>query len=330
MRLLTRSDVQRAITMPEAVELIRRAFSELSTGQATVPLRIALPQEQHDGVTLVMPGYLPGVDALGVKIVSVHHRNRECNLPLIHALVIVIDPVTGQPVAAMEGGSLTALRTGAASGVATDLLARKDAAVAAIIGAGTQARAQILALVAVRPLKRIHIYDHHPEKIQALIADVQSEIGSAVELLAAGSSSEAVREAQIICTVTTSHTPVFDGADVQPGTHINGIGSYQPEMQEVDCTTLQRAAKIVVDSREGALSEAGDLLVALYQRAIQMSDIYGEIGEITAGLKPGRENDAEITYFKSVGNAAQDAAIAHAIYLQALKSNLGIELDLMA
>ncbi len=329
MRLLTRSDVQRALTMPEAVVIIRRTFSELSTGQATVPLRIALPQDKHAGVTLIMPGYLHHADALAVKIVSVHPRNHEHSLPLIHALIVVIDPATGQPVAAMEGSYLTALRTGAASGVATDLLARKDAAVAAIIGAGSQARAQILALAAVRPLKRIRIYDPHPEKIQALIAEVQKDIGSAIEFVVANSSTEAVREAQIICTVTTSRTPVFDGNELQPGAHVNAIGSYQPEMQEVDVTTLKRAAKIVIDSREGALTEAGDLLVALEQGAIQRSDIYAEIGEIAAGLKPGRENDEEITYFKSVGNAAQDAAMAHAIYQRALKDNLGTEIDLM-
>src|SRR5581483_4265603 len=249
MLLLTRSDVQRALTMGEAVEIIRRAFSELSTGQAVVPRRLALPREEHDAVT--------------VKIVSVHHRNRERNLPLIYALVVVIDPATGRPIAAMEGSYLTALRTGAASGVATDLLARRDAEVAAIIGAGTQARAQIIAIAAVRLIKRFLIYDRHPEKIQALIAEARTQMDPSIELLAARSASEAVREAQVICTVTTSRTPVFDGADLQPGTHINAIGSYTPEMQEVDCATLRRAAKIVVDSREGALSEAGDLLVAL-------------------------------------------------------------------
>ncbi|HWQ36552.1 MAG TPA: ornithine cyclodeaminase family protein [Blastocatellia bacterium] len=330
MRLLTRSDVERAITMRAAVEIIRRAFSELSTGQAVVPLRTAIEQRAHDGVTLFMPGYLRGSESLAVKIASVHHRNRERGLPLIHALVIVIDPATGQPVAAMEGGYLTALRTGAASGVATELLARRDAEVAAVIGAGGQSRTQIQALAVVRRLRRVLIFDREPEKVQALMAEFQPQLSSEIELCAAASAAEAVRQAHIICTATTSRTPVFDGADLQPGTHINAIGSYTPEMQEVDCLTLQRAAKIVIDSRAGALAEAGDLLIALERGAIQLSDIYGEIGEIAAGLKPGRESDDEITYFKSVGNAAQDAAIAHAIYQQALQHNLGTEFDLLA
>jgi ornithine cyclodeaminase len=327
MRILTRSDVERAITMRDAIDAVKRAFIELSTGSANVPLRIALPQAKHDGVTLFMPGYLSDSESLAVKVVSVHNRNAERNLPLIHAIVVVIDPATGQPVAAMEGGYLTALRTGAASGAATDLLARSDAAVAAVFGAGVQARTQILALAAVRQIERFWIYARHCEKIDALIAEMKPQLDSAIELLAAESPSQAVREAQVVCAATTSSTPVFNGEDLQTGAHVNGVGSFTPEMQEIDCATLKRASKIVIDSREGALAEAGDLIVALQQGAIQIPDIYGEIGEIAAGLKAGRENDEEITYFKSVGNAAQDAAVAQAIYQRALQENLGTEID---
>jgi ornithine cyclodeaminase len=330
MRLLTRSDVERAIPMREAIETVKRAFVELSTGSANIPLRVALPQEKHDGVTLFMPGYLSDSDSLAVKVVSVHNRNPKRHLPLIHAIVVVIDPVTGRPVAGIEGGYLTALRTGAASGAATDLLARQDAEVAAIIGAGVQARTQILAVAAVRPIKRFLIYARDRAKINALIAEMEPRIGSSAELLAAESPSQAVREAHVVCAATTSSTPVFDGADLPPGAHVNGVGSYQPEMQEIDSTTLKRASKIVVDSREAALAEAGDLIVAIERGEIRVEDIYGEIGEIAAGLKAGRESDDEITYFKSVGNAAQDAAVAQAIYQQALKADLGVEIDLEA
>ncbi len=328
MRVLTRSDVERAISMREAVEIVIQAFVELSTGKADVPLRVTLPQAKHDGVTLFMPAYLSDSESLAVKAVSVHDRNAERNLPRIHAIVVVIDPATGQPVAAMEGGYLTALRTGAATGAATELLARKDAEVAAVIGAGVQARAQILAVAAARPIKRCWIYARHREKINALIAEVQPQLGSSVELLAAESPSQAVREAQVVCAATTSSTPVFNGEDLQAGAHVNGVGSYKPEMQEIDSATLKRASKIVVDSREAALAEAGDLIVAIERGEIQIEDIYGEIGEIAAGLKPGREDDSEITYFKSVGNAAQDAAVAQAIYQRALKDELGVEIDL--
>lgn len=328
MRLLSRSDVQQSISMREAVELVKRAFSQLSTGRAEVPLRIALSRPERDGVTLFMPGYLSDSESLAVKIVSVHNRNAEHNLPRVNAIVIVIDPATGQPLAAMEGGYLTALRTGAASGAATDLLARRDAEVAAIIGAGVQARAQLLAVAAVRPIKRFRVYARRREGVEKMIAEMRSHLDPSVELLVADSPSQAAREAQVICAATTSSTPVFDGADLRPGAHVNGVGSYKPEMQEIDCATLRRASKIVVDSREGALHEAGDLLVAIERGEIRSSDIYAEIGEIAAGLKPGRESDGEITYFKSVGNAAQDAAVAQAIYRKALRENLGVEFDL--
>ena len=315
--------------MREAVEVVKRAFIELSTGRADVPLRIGLSQPERDGVTLVMPAYLRDSESIAVKVVSVHNRNAERNLPLINAVVIVIDPATGQAVAAMEGGYLTALRTGAASGAATDLLARRDAEVAAIIGAGAQARAQALAVAAVRPVKRIWIYSRRRDQVDEMIVEIRPQLGPSIELLAADSPSQAVREALVVCAATTSSTPVFDGDDLRPGAHVNGVGSYTPEMQEVDCVTLRRASKIVVDSREAAMAEAGDLIVALERGEIRPSDIYAEIGEIAAGLKPRRQDSDEITYFKSVGAAAQDAAVAQAIYQRALQEDLGVEIDLL-
>ncbi len=321
MRLLTQSDVRRSISMREAVEVVKRAFIELS-------LRIALSQPKHDGITLFMPGYLSDSESLAVKVVSVHDRNAERDLPLVNAVVIVIDPATGQAVAAMEGGYLTALRTGAGSGAATDLLARQDAEVAAIIGAGAQARAQALAIAAVRQVKRIWIYSRRRERVDEMIVDIRPQLGTSIELLAADSPSQAVREALVVCAATTSSTPVFDGADLRPGAHVNGVGSYKPEMQEIDCGALRRASKIVVDSREAAMAEAGDLIIAIERGEIQPSDVYAEIGEIAAGLKPGRQDDDEITYFKSVGNAAQDAAVAQAVYQRALQEGLGVEIDL--
>jgi len=327
MRLLNRSAVQQALSMTEAIEAVKRAFIELSTGSADIPLRTALPLAAYDGLTLVMPGYLSQADALAVKVVSIHNRNLEHNLPRIHALVIVIDPATGQPVAAMEGGYLTALRTGAASGVATDLLACKEAEVAAIFGTGAQARTQILAVAAVRRIKRFWIYARRLESVRVFIAEMQPQLAAA-ELLVAESPSQAVREADVVCAATNSLTPVFDGNDLKPGAHVNGVGSYHRGMQEIDFASLRRATKMVVDQREAALSEAGDLIVAIERGEIQASDIYAEIGEIAAGLKAGREGNDEITYFKSVGNAAQDAAVAQAIYQQALNENLGVEFDL--
>jgi alanine dehydrogenase len=329
MRILNRSDVQRAISMSETIEVVKQAFIELSTGRAIVPLRLAISQEEHDGVTLFMPGYLKDSDALAVKVVSVHNRNPQRDLPRINALVLLIDPNTGRPLAVMEGGYLTALRTGAASGVATGLLARKDTESAAVIGAGAQARTQILSVAAVRSIKRFRVYARDRARVQSLIAEMRQQLDSSVELIAAESPSHAVRDADVVCAATNSNSPVFDGADLQKGAHINAIGSYKPEMQEVDITTIRRASKLVVDSRDGVLAEAGDLLMAIEQGVVRKSDIYGEIGEIAAGLKAGRENDEEITYFKSVGNAVQDAAVAHLIYRKAIKNDLGVEINIL-
>lgn len=328
IRILTGSDVQRALSMREAITTVKRAFVELSSDRANVPQRMTVPLENNNGMTLLMPGYLYESNALAVKIASVHHGNRKRNLPLIHALVVLVDTVTGQPLSVMEGNYLTALRTAAASGVATELLARADAQVAAIFGAGTQGRAQLLALCAVLRIRRAWIYDREPQQVRSFISQMKDRLEPSVELLAAKSPAQAASEAEVICTATTSLTPVFDGADLQPGTHINGMGSYAPHMQEVDGVTLRRASKIVVDSRAGALAEAGDLLIALQQNVVHLTDIYGEIGEIAAGMKAGRENAKEITYFKSVGNAVQDVGVAREVYEQALKQNLGLEVEL--
>ncbi len=328
MRILSRADVQRALAMKDTIAIVRDAFAQLSNGQATVPLRVPVPIQKHDGVTLFMPAHLHTSDALAVKIVSVHNQNPSKGLPLIHALVVVIDAATGKPLAAMEGGYLTALRTGAASGVSTDLLARRDARVVAIFGAGTQGRTQLMAVAAVRKLERVYIFDAFRDQVEKFVKEMRGQPGVPNDLRAASSSTEAVREADVICTATTSKQPVFSGSDIKLGVHISGIGAYTPEMQEIDETTLKRADKIVIDHHEGALAEAGDLIIALKNGAIKESDIYAEIGEIAAGKKLGRERDDEITFFKSVGNAVQDASVARAIYDAALEQNLGTEVEL--
>jgi ornithine cyclodeaminase len=273
-----------------------------------------------------MPAYLSQTDALACKIVSVFPDNSAKDLPVICGLVVLLDEQTGKPLAVIEGASLTALRTGAASGLATDLLARKDAKTLAIFGAGAQGKTQIAAVCAVRKIEKIWVYDRKIENSEKLISEMKAKIDA--ELLIADSPKQAVIQADVVCAATTSQIPVFHGSDLQNGTHLNGVGSFKPTMQEIDFRTLQRISKIVVDSRENALAEAGDLVQAIEQKVITESDIYAEIGEIAAGLKNGRENENEITFFKSVGNAVQDAGVAKAIYQIALENNLGLEADL--
>jgi len=326
MQLLTRGDIERAMPMADAIALVRDAFHALSTGRAAAPLRTTVSLPEHDGVTLVMPGYVGPSDALAVKVVSVRDRNPARGLPRVNALVVLVDPATGEPAAVMNGRYLTALRTGAASGVATDLLARPDAAVLAVIGAGAQAREQIMAVAAVRPIRRVLVYARRTEGVRGLIDEMRRRMGPAgPEFVVAASADEAVREAEVVCAATTSVTPVFDGDVLRPGTHVNGVGSYRPDMRELDVTTLQRADRIVVDQRSAAMEEAGELMAAVAEGAIRPEAIRAELGEIVAGTMPGRENADEITVFKSVGNAVQDAAVARAIWTRAAELGLGSE-----
>jgi ornithine cyclodeaminase len=328
LRILSGDEVRRAVTMAEAIEVVREAYVQLSTGQAVVPLRTPVRVEKRDAVTLFMPAYLAGSDALGAKIVSVFPGNPARGLPLIHAVVIVVDPETGRPTAIMDGTYLTALRTGAASGVATDLLARTDARVAAIFGAGVQARTQLEAVCTVRPIEQVWVYDVAPERAAAYVEQMKRH-GQPVpaDMAVARSAAQAAQNADVICTATTSATPVFADADLKAGVHINGVGSYTPEMQEVPAETVARA-RVVVDARSASLAEAGDLIRPLQAGLITTAGIHGEIGEVAAGKIPGRQSADEVTFFKSVGVALQDVAVAERILRRAAEQGLGVEVDL--
>jgi len=328
LRVLRREDVQQAISMTQAIEAVKGAFAQLSGGRANVPLRTQLPVPQHDGVTLFMPAYLEETNSLAVKIVSVFPNNLDQGLPTIHALVIVVDAATGQPIAAVDGTYLTALRTGAASGAATDLLARSDAQQVAIFGAGTQGRTQLQAACEVRQVAKVWVYDTVRARAEQYAAEMRQKGGKIpTNIEVADSPADAVAGADIICTATTSSTPVFHDASLKPGVHINGIGSYTPQMQEIDEATVARA-KIVVGSRSACLAETGDLIIPLGKGLISESDIHAELGEIVLGWKPGREAEEEVTFFKSVGNAVQDAAVARLALLAATEKGLGIQVEL--
>jgi len=328
LRVLSRNDVRQAVSMAQAIEIVKGAFAQLSAGQAVVPIRTQLEVARHEGITLFMPAYLQESDDLGVKIVSFFPHNLEVGLPTIHALVAVVDAGTGRPVAVMDGTYLTALRTGAASGAATDLLARTDARVAAIFGAGAQGRTQLEAVCQVRDIEKAWIYDVSREAAEKCAEEMRGRSGRIPgHIIVASSSREAVREADVICTATTARAPVFTDADLKAGVHINAVGAFTPEMQEVPEDTIQRA-RLVVDSREACWAEAGDLIIPRHKGLISESDIYAELGEIAAGTKRGRESEEEITFFKSVGNAVQDVSVARKVLEEAGRLGLGLEVEL--
>ena len=319
LRLLTGADIARALPMPLAIEGMKRTYLHLSAGEVSMPLRSRVEIPQHAGATLTMSAHVCGDDALAVKVVSVFHNNPLRQLPLIYGIVLALDATTGQPLALLDGASLTAIRTGAASGAATDALARPDAAIAAIIGSGAQARAQLEGISAVRRLRTVRVYSRNPQHAAAFAQEMGVE--------AVSTPAEAIRDADIICTATASAAPVFDGHDLKPGAHINAIGSFTAEMQEVDVETIRRAL-VVVDSRESALAEAGDLVIPIRNGEVPASHIHAELGEILAGRKRGRTSPNEITYFKSCGLAVQDAVAANIVLKQALAANLGAVVNL--
>jgi ornithine cyclodeaminase/alanine dehydrogenase-like protein (mu-crystallin family) len=297
--------------------MMKFAFGQLSAGQATVPIRTRIPTEKGD--TLFMPVYLHRTQDLGIKIVSVYGDNPSLGLPTVSATVLVLDSQTGLPRAFMDGTSLTAIRTGAAGGLASEVLARPDAKTIALFGAGVQARSQLQAVMVVRRVTHVNIFDSSPELAQELKQEI-STWSSTPSVNVVVEPQQAIQDADIVITATNSSTPVFDGNDIKPGTHITGIGSYTPQMQEVDEVTVRRAI-IVVDSREACLAEAGDII-------IPKAEIYAEMGEIINGLKPGRQSDDEITFFKSVGIAVQDAVAATAVLQEAEEKGLGMLVEM--
>ncbi len=328
LRVLSKSDIAQALSMRACIEEMKAVFAQLSAGRAVVPLRTQLPVAQHRGVALFMPAYLAESGDLGAKIVSVFPDNLNRGLPTIHAIVVVLDAAAGVPLALLDGTYLTALRTGAASGAATELLARRDARVVAIFGAGTQGRTQLEGVCAVRSIERVLVFDSDPARAEQCVEDMRGR-GTPIraDVRMAASPDEAVEQADIVCTATTSTRPVFRGEKLRRGTHVNAVGAYTPEMQEVDAETIQRA-KVVVDSRQASLVEAGDIVVPLRQGLIGQSHIHAELGEIVAGLKPGRQTEDEITYFKSVGIAAQDVAAARLALREAAERGLGTVVEL--
>jgi len=312
--------------MHEAIEAMKRAYASLSEGTAVVPLRTRLPIPDSEALSLFMPAFVNSQEerALAIKVVSLFPGNPPRGLAYIQAAVLVFDPDTGRAIALLEGSSLTAIRTGAAGGAAIDLLARKDSKIVAVFGAGAQGRTQLEAACTARHIETAYIVDGNVDKAQAFASEMKNK--TIQDIRVAKSSKEAVENADILCTATTSTKPVFNDSDLKAGTHISAVGSYTPDMQEVPAETLMRA-KIFVDSRSAALEEAGDLIQPIRAGLFDESHICGELGEIVSGRLDGRQSQEEITYFKSVGIAVQDAMAAQVALNNARHMNIGTEVD---
>ena len=328
MLILTADEVRKALPMKDAIEAMKRAYAALSDGKADVPLRTHLNVPPQDAVSLIMPAYVQteGGDALAVKVVSLFPKNpeRQRKLALIQAAVLVLDAETGRPIALLEGSSLTAIRTGAGSGAAIDLLSRPDSKVVAVFGAGVQGRTQMEAACSVRKIERAWVFDTSDKRAEGFVREMAGVGPIPKNLRVAKNAQEALSEADIVCTATTANTPIFSDTDVKPGTHISSIGSYTPEMQEVPAEMVARAL-VVVDSRTAVLAETGDLLKPMQAGLFGEEHISAELGEIVLGRKPGRSSPEQITFYKSVGVAVQDALAAQLALQNARTQRLGTD-----
>ena len=332
MRALRAEDIRELVPMRDAIELMKSVFASYSRGETISPLRTPVDMPDGSGVVLFMPAYVPesatAPAATGAKVVSVFSGNRDLGLPTINAIVIAVDPTTGVPIGVLEGATVTALRTGAVSGAATDLLARSDSSRLAILGAGAQGVTQAAAVCAVRPIERITVYDLFEPTRGSFASRLQSWLpGGSPAIAVASSAEDAVRDADVICTATTSTKPVFEHEWLRPGVHINAVGAYTPQMQEIPDETIA-ASRIVVDAVEAVLHEAGDLIQAIERGAITADQVNMELGHVVAGTVSGRSNDTEVTFFKSVGNAIQDMIVAGAALQAAERAGVGQTVDL--
>ncbi len=328
MLALTGKDVQELVPMSRAVELMKVVFKDLTEGKTTSPLRTQVPVPEADGISLFMPAYVPSIEGLGMKVVSVFPRNLEQGKPTINAIAAVLDANTGEPKALMDGTFLTALRTGAGAGAAADLLARQDSRVITCIGAGAQGLTQVWAVAAVRDIQRVYIFDLNEEMKNSFadrLAKYDPELAGKVQPVS--DLKAALAESDVVSTATTSKTPVYDHNDIRPGTHINAVGAFQPTMQEIPVETLLNSY-VVVDSVEAAIEEAGDLQIPLNNGEITRDQISVEVGHLLNGSASGRSSDDQITFFKSVGNAVQDIIVAREAVEKAAERGMGQEFSL--
>ncbi len=323
---LNEAEIKDILTMSDTLKAVELAFLEKGRGTAQMPPKMYLFYEKYNGDIRVMPSYIPRLDISGVKIVNVHPNNpKKYNLPSVMATIILINPKNGCPIAIFDGTWITTMRTGASGGVASKYLARKDAKILALIGVGVQAETQLAAIVQVRKITKVKLFDIVEKSCREFISRNRKKYS--VEFEIAKSIKECVADADIISTQTPVRKPIIMANWIKPGTHINAIGADAPGKQELDPKILLKS-KIVIDDWEQA-SHSGEINVPLSKKIISPKDIYCEIGDIVAGKKKGRTNDQEITIFDSTGLGIQDLTTAFRVYKIAQAKDLGVELTLI-
>ncbi len=324
--LLSRKDIEKILTMKECMDAVEKAFADLEAGGVIMPQRTPIAVPDYQGVALFMPAYIKRMSALGAKVVTVYKNNvSQHNLPAVLGTIILLDDATGFPVAIMDGGFITAMRTGAVSGVATKYMARDDAKVGMIFGTGVQAYTQVLAVCEARKLDKMIVFSlDTPEKKADFKKRVEAATGVTVEI--SDDAEAAVRKADIVTLATSAAEPIVKGEWFKAGTHINGVGSHAPKMREIDEGTVIKS-KIVCDLVSACQAEAGDFMIPADEGKWSWDQVRGSLGQVINDTIKGRENDEEITLFKSVGLAIQDMSTARAVYEKALKQGDGMEFE---
>jgi alanine dehydrogenase len=325
MLILSEAQVRGLIKIDELIAALRQAHVQYSTGKAVMPVRLVVPLSDIQGRITSMPGYLTEDKSLGMKVVTYFQNNPKHNLPAILATIMLFSAETGQMIAVMDGGYITAIRTACASALATQALANPGATTLGILGAGVQARAHIEALARVRELKQIKIYSPSGVGAATIKRDMEKALSLSIEV--AQNAEAVVRDSDLLVTVTTAKEPIVKADWLKPGVHVNAVGSHRPDLREIDGATLARA-RVVIDSRDAIMAECGDILLALKEKSVGADVIHAEIGEVLAGAKPGRSRADEITLYKSVGIAIQDVATANLVYRKALERKVGTNVEI--
>ena len=310
--------------MREAIYAIETGFIELAEGNVQMPNRQIMNNISRNGWIGVMSAYVKN-RIIATKIVTVYPDNPKLNLPTTMATIILNDSETGIPLAVMDASYLTSVRTGALGGLAVRHLARKDARTVGIFGSGVQARAQLEAISEVMNIDLVYIFDLLPEASKRFAEEMSKKLS--IKVVSVRKTDLAVINSDVIVTATTSKIPVFDGSLVKLGTHINAIGSHMSDMREIDTETVAKS-KFIVDLKDVAIKEYGELIIPISEGVITSDHIYGDLGEIVTGKKKGRVSSQEITLFKSGGLAIQDAVTANLAYKKALEHGLGISIKL--
>lgn len=324
--LLSKSDVVNLLDMKTTMDVVEKAFVELYNGTANMPLRTPIPVPEHEGITLFMPAYLKNLGAIGAKIVTVYKNNiPKYNIPTVLGTILILDEKTGNSEAIMDGGYITAMRTGCVSGIATKYMANPDAKIASIVGSGVQAKTQVWATCEAKKFEKYYVYSiDPPEKIKAFCNEMEAK--HKLEFIPAKSIEEAVRVADVLTLATSAKDPIIDGDWLKQGCHINGIGSHSPTMTELDEKTVMKA-RIIADLKSACLAEAGDFLIYMKDGKFTEEMIVGDLGGVITGAVEGRTSKEEITLFKSVGLAIQDISTALAVFNLAKEKKVGVEFN---